>query len=78
MNPQGSIFIRRIGFLIDRYFRVSRFKIDIIKKNDMSDNAQSIGKDDKFILIAEIIEVDRSFEKLEKGRGMINGHVLTI
>ena len=51
--PNGFIFIRRIGFLSCRYFRMQLFEI-IIQKSNVPDNAKSISKDGKLVRITEM------------------------
>lgn len=65
------VFIRRIGFLMHGKFRMSQLK-RVIKKGNMPDNAKAIGKDSKFVRIAEMA-IDVLLFGIGRGSGL-GGH----
>ena len=65
------IFIRGIGFLFHGKFRMCLFK-RVIQKGNMPDNAKAIGKDSKFVRIAEMA-IDVELFGIGRGSGL-GGH----
>ena len=65
------IFIRRIGFLFHGKFWMSLLK-RVIQEGNMSDNAKTIGKDSKFVGIAEV-SIDVLSFCVRRGSGL-GGH----